>query len=102
MAQRVLITGGSGFVGQWLARTLVQRGATVFGGTVEGAPEPVALSAQELGAVRWLELDITSEQDIARALEKSAPDQIFHLAGIASPPEANASPVRTFDVNALG
>ena len=102
MAQRILITGGSGFVGQWLSRSLLQQGWIVFAGTIEGPLSPQLLSQKEIGAIRWLPLDISSDDDIARAVEKSAPDRVVHLAGIASPPEANASPVRTFDINALG
>lgn len=102
MSRRVLITGGSGFVGQWFARLMLGRGWSVFGGTIDGPPEPELLSSDEVRAIRWQTLDLTSETDITRAVEKAAPDWVVHLAGIASPPEANASPLRTFDVNALG
>jgi GDP-4-dehydro-6-deoxy-D-mannose reductase len=99
---RVLITGGSGFVGQWLSRALLERGWSVFGGTVTGSPAVGVLSREQIGAIRWLELDMLSEADIDAALAASDPEWIVHLAGIASPPEANASPVRAFDTNALG
>jgi GDP-4-dehydro-6-deoxy-D-mannose reductase len=99
---RVLITGGSGFVGQWLSRALLERGWSVFGGTVTGTPEAGVLTREQLAAVQWLELDMLSERDIDAALATSDPEWVVHLAGIASPPEANASPVRAFDTNALG
>jgi len=102
MARRVLITGGSGFVGQWLVRLLLDRDWTIFAGTIEGPPSHDVLTAQEIAAVRWLPFNVTSEDDVTRGLQKSAPDWIVHLAGIASPPEANASPIRTFEVNAIG
>jgi len=102
MTRRVLITGGSGFVGQWLARFLLERGWTVFAGTIEGPPLPDLLTAREIASIRWLQFNITSEDDVSRGIQKSAPDWIVHLAGIASPPEANASPIRTFEVNAIG
>lgn len=81
---------------------MLSHGWSVFAGTIEGPPDDRVLSAKELGAIRWLHLNVSSEEDIGRALEKSAPDRVVHLAGIASPPEANASPLRTFDVNTLG
>jgi GDP-4-dehydro-6-deoxy-D-mannose reductase len=102
MSRRVLITGGSGFVGQWLSRLLLERGAAVFGGTIEGAPGGALLSDKEKGAICWTQLDVLSEEDIGRALDASAPDWVIHLAGVAYPPEANASPVRAFEINALG
>lgn len=102
MAGRVLITGGAGFVGQWLSRALLERGWTVYGGTVDGPPRGGVLSRQETEAIRWLPLDVSSDESIAGAVAESAPDRVVHLAGIAFAPEANASPVRAFDVNALG
>jgi GDP-4-dehydro-6-deoxy-D-mannose reductase len=99
---RVLVTGCSGFVGQWLSRSLLARGAKVFGGTIEGAPAGAVLTEDEKRAICWLQLDVLSDEDVARAIERSAPDWVVHLAGIAYPPEANASPVRALEVNALG
>jgi GDP-4-dehydro-6-deoxy-D-mannose reductase len=102
MTQRALITGGSGFVGQWLARRLLAQGCTVFAGALDGAPRNPVLAPGELQQVSWVPLDILSPESIAAAIAASRPDWVFHLAGIAFAPEANASPVRAFEVNALG
>lgn len=102
MSRRVLITGGAGFVGQWLSRALLQQGWTVFAGTVDGAPRSKVLSEEETAAVHWLSLDVQVDEDIRRAIDTSAPDRVVHLAGIAFAPEANASPIRAFEINALG
>lgn len=102
MSRRVLITGGAGFVGQWVSRAMLQSGWSVFAGTVDGPPPPVVLDDAETSRVCWLELDIASDDSIRRAVDRSEPDWVVHLAGIAFAPEANASPVRAFEVNALG
>ena len=102
MSRRVLITGGSGFVGQWLARALLQRGDTVYCGTFEGSVPGTVLDDAEARAIRWLSLDVTSDADAAAAVRESTPEWVVHLAGIAYPPEANASPAQAFEVNALG
>jgi GDP-4-dehydro-6-deoxy-D-mannose reductase len=102
MSRRVLITGGAGFVGQWLSRALLQHGWSVYAGTVDGPPAGLVLDAAEREAVCWTELDVTSDESIGRAVARSAPDWVIHLAGIAFAPEANASPVRAFEINALG
>ncbi len=102
MTRRILITGGGGFVGQWLSRALLQEDWTVFAGALEGAPTANVLDAKERAAVCWTPLDVTSDSSIRVALETSAPERIVHLAGIAFAPEANASPVRAFEINALG
>lgn len=100
--KRVLITGAGGFVGQWLTRALLEQGHVVFGGTIDNDARPALLSDAESGAVQWMKLNVTSDDDVQRALDRSAPDWVVHLAGIAYPPEANASPVRAFEINALG
>lgn len=102
MSGRILITGGAGFVGQWLSRAMLERGWTVFGGTIQGPPTGAVLSRKERDAVHWTPLDVVSDESIRRAIETSAPDRVVHLAGIAFAPEANAAPVRAFEINALG
>src|SRR6267143_413959 len=102
MAQRVLITGGGGFVGQWLSRALLERGWKVFAGALEGAPRALVLTPKESDGICWTPLDVTSDESVRRALDTSAPDRVVHLAGIAFAPEANASPIRAFEINALG
>lgn len=102
MTRRVLITGGNGFVGQWLTRAMLQKGWSVFPGVIDWPPHASLLTAEERAAVKFAMLDIRSEDEIARAVDASQPDYVIHLAGIAFAPEANASPVRAFEINALG
>jgi len=102
MTRRILVTGGGGFVGQWLTRAVLAQKAEVFSGVVHWPPKAPLLSADERAAVKWTMLDVRSEDEVARAIDASAPDAIVHLAGIAFAPEANASPVRAFETNALG
>jgi GDP-4-dehydro-6-deoxy-D-mannose reductase len=102
VSRRALVTGGSGFVGQWLCRAMLERGWSVFAGTIDWPPKAPLLSRAEADAVRWTMLDIRSDDEVDRAVHQSAPDYVVHLAGIAFAPEANASPIRAFDVNALG
>src|SRR5438105_14625433 len=102
MAVRVLITGGSGFVGQWLARALLVRGATIFSVSRRGAPQRGPLNEAERRSISWLSLDMLSEDDVRQAVDVSDPQWVVHLAGIAFAPEANASPARALEINALG
>lgn len=102
MSRRVLITGGSGFVGQWLARALVARGDMVFGGSLDGAPGNAVLDRSTREAVQWVALDVTDPHGTLGCIEATRPDWVAHLAGIAFPPEANAAPARAFEVNVTG
>jgi GDP-4-dehydro-6-deoxy-D-mannose reductase len=46
--------------------------------------------------------DVRDVADLARALDASRPDAIFHLAGIAFVPAAAADPGETYETNVLG
>ncbi len=100
---RALLTGGGGFVGQWLARSLLERGDAVDLASI-GTPfnGPNVLTAGERRCVRWLTVDMLDADAIDRAVETSAPDAIVHLAGISFPPDADRSPEATYAVNVLG
>ena len=103
MARRALITGGSGFVGQWLCRALLDRGWTVCAGGLDGAPRTsLVLSDRQRSEIEWIELDMQRPATVDAAVRRAAPDAVFHLAGVAFPPEANADPARAHDVNARG
>jgi GDP-4-dehydro-6-deoxy-D-mannose reductase len=100
---RALVTGGGGFVGQWLARALVERGDSIdlagLGPTFSGPP---ILTDAERRCTRWLELDVRNAAQIDEVVERSAPELIVHLAGVSFPPDAERSPEATYDVNTLG
>ncbi len=100
---RYLITGGGGFVGQSLARALLQRGDEVFlSGIGDALRGPEILTPDERRAARWLAADVRDADDIDLAVERSRPDVVIHLAGVSFPPDADRSPTAAYDVNALG
>ena len=109
---RALVTGAGGFVGRWLCGALIRQGWEVYGarldadaaagrapGTTPGTTP--GTSAEELGATHWLSCDVTSHADIARALDASTPDAIFHLAGVSYLPDAGSDPAAALAVNTV-
>lgn len=99
---RVLVTGGGGFVGQWLAKALLERDDAVdLAGLGEPSPSGV-LSADELSRIRWLPLDVRDARAVDEVVERSRPEVVVHLAAVSFPPEADRAPVVTFDINVLG
>ncbi|HEY7877304.1 MAG TPA: GDP-mannose 4,6-dehydratase [Gemmatimonadaceae bacterium] len=96
---RALVTGAAGFVGQWLCDGLVERGWDVFGARLGEAIPPGRLDETHRDAVRWLACDVTSIADLRATLDTSAPDAVFHLAGIAFVPAATADPGGALEVN---
>jgi GDP-4-dehydro-6-deoxy-D-mannose reductase len=98
-----LLTGGGGFVGQWIAKALIEQGATpVLSGLGTLDEGPRILTDAERRAVRWVTCDVRSSAQVVAMIEAARPDVIIHLAGIAFPPEADDDPTSTYDVNVLG
>lgn len=100
--RRVLVTGGGGFVGQWLARALLARGDDVtlsgLGAELSG---PDVLTQSERRASRWVNADMRDQGAVERAIDDSRPDAIVHLAGVSFPPQAERDPMVTHEVNVL-
>ena len=101
MTTRALVTGGGGFVGQWLGRAMLARGWEVFGAGV-GRPISNIISGTDQQRIHWLEADVRSRGQVAAALDASRPDVIVHLAGISYVPNAADAPAEAFQVNVLG
>ncbi|MEY2567803.1 MAG: GDP-4-dehydro-6-deoxy-D-mannose reductase [Actinomycetota bacterium] len=79
---RAFLTGGHGFVGQWLIRHLESQGDEVV------APGP--------------EVDVTDAGALAAAVTEARPDAVYHLAALANVSDSWRDPARTFEVNATG
>lgn len=100
---RVLLTGGGGFVGQWLARTLIGRGdEPVLAGLGTLETGAAVLSPDERRSLRWISMDIRVQEQVAATVDAAQPDVVIHLAGLAFPPQGDAEPSLTYDVNTLG
>lgn len=99
---RALITGGNGFVGQWLARALLARGDHVVSAGLQREPVHSVLSDEETRAVEWTVVDVRSREQVERAVDAARSDVIFHLAAVSFPPDAERSPELTYDVNVSG
>jgi GDP-4-dehydro-6-deoxy-D-mannose reductase len=103
---RFFVTGIGGFAGTHLAEHLLACGDDVTG-SVTARPDRPALRAlatrhPRFDPARLATVDLGDRPALARALTASAPDGIFHLAGIAFPPRAELDPPATFAVNVLG
>jgi len=79
---RALITGGKGFVGQWLAAHLNDAGDDV--------------------TVIDLETDISDGPALRKAVTEAAPEAIYHLAAMTHVGESWENPSQVLKVNVLG
>ena len=94
MAQRALITGAAGFVGQHLAAHLRSCGDEVFLTDHSAAVLPPAVP----GAV----LDVTNEEQCRALFAEWKPTVVYHLAGLAYAPDAERDFAHTLAVNVAG
>lgn len=92
-----LITGISGFVGSHLARYLLNQGAEVYGILRRRADWSAPQNLVERGIYGDLKLidgDLLDISSIARALDVSQPEIVFHLAAQSFVPQSFVTPLR--------
>jgi len=99
----VLITGATGFVGTWLAKALIDRGANVIAFVRDEMPNAPIRTMEIVPKLHAIAPgDITDYASVKRVFDEYAIDTVFHLAAQAIVTVANASPIGTFDVNIRG
>src|SRR6516165_9672752 len=99
---RVLVTGGAGFIGSHLVDSLAESGAEVL------VVDDFRLGRHEhlektrlTGRLTVIDGDIRSAEDL-RPVADFAPDTVFHMAALHFIPYCNAHPQEALDVNVLG
>lgn len=75
--RRILVTGGSGFLGSHLCKALYQLGAEVH------ATSRVERPSQQ-GEPIWWKSDLTGLEEVQSLLSKTRPEVVYHLAGSVS------------------
>lgn len=97
--EAVLVTGGAGFVGSALCRTLAAAGArvVVYDSLRYGADRLRGLHGCEL-----VEGDVRDASALARVLEAAGPCLVYHLAALHFIPYCEAHPEEARDVNVGG
>jgi GDPmannose 4,6-dehydratase len=97
---RALITGIAGQDGSYLAELLLEKGYDVFG-VVRGGGEFPNLEAIR-DRVELIEADLLDQGSLVRALERTEPREIYHLAAPSFVPASWDRPVETAEFAAVG
>lgn len=98
----VLVTGGTGLVGGWLVKSLVEQGADIVCLVRDWVPQSELVRSGELDRVKVVRGDIRDRELIERALGEYEIHTVFHLAAQTIVGIANRNPISTFESNIEG
>ena len=95
---RVLVTGGTRFLGSFMAQRRVARGDQVWVTRFDGIPG----EHHETRGATTIPCDVTSREQVKLAIAESRPDLVFHFAAQTFIGESWADPAYTLRTNTLG
>jgi CDP-glucose 4,6-dehydratase len=98
----VLVTGGTGFLGGWLVRRLIEGGAAVTCIVRDWVPNSDLLRTDMLAKVNVVRGDVTDRDLLERVLGEYEVETVFHLAAQTIVGIANRNPISTFESNIGG
>src|SRR4051794_32855101 len=100
---RVLLTGGYGCIGSWIARNLLARGDQVWIYDLKEDPKRLRLILPEekVRQIQFVQGDVTDLALLRETIEKERIGHIVHLAGLQVP-TCRADPLLGAKVNVLG
>jgi dTDP-4-dehydrorhamnose reductase len=91
---RVLVTGGTGLLGWWVVRELLERGYSVC--ATYHAKEPMGLED-----AMWIKLDLEDLEGVAHAVRSIRPDAVIHSAAYTDVDGSELHRDRAYRVNYL-
>jgi CDP-glucose 4,6-dehydratase len=96
------VTGGTGLVGSWLVRRLLQAGAEVVCLVRDWVPQSELVRSSLIEQVTVVRGDICDRDLLERILGEYEVDTVIHLAAQTIVTIANRNPISTFETNIAG
>lgn len=96
------VTGGTGLVGYWLLKRLLDAGADVVCLVRDWVPQSELIRSGLIERVKVVRGDITDRSMLERILGEYEVDTVIHLAAQTIVTIANRNPISTFETNILG
>jgi CDP-glucose 4,6-dehydratase len=98
----VFVTGGTGLLGSWLVKQLIEAGAIVTCLVRDWVPQSELVRSRRIEQVNTVRGDINDRELIERTLGEYEVEIVFHLAAQTIVGIANRNPVSTFSTNIAG
>lgn len=96
------VTGGTGLVGSWLVKYLLEAGADVVCLVRDWVPQSELVRTGRIEQVKVVRGDIRDRETLERALGEYEIDTVIHLAAQTIVTIANRNPISTFETNIAG
>ena len=96
------VTGGTGLVGNWLVRRLVDAGADVVCLVRDWVPQSELVCSGLIEQVKVVRGDVRDREVLERTLGEYEIDTVIHLAAQTIVTIANRNPISTFESNIAG
>lgn len=98
MKRRILITGGTGFLGQRLAKVL----APEWDVTICGRNNKQGQLAEKATGARCIPMDVSSIESVRDAFREARPEVVIHAAATKFVDLSEKQPMECVDINVLG
>ena len=95
--KKVLITGGSGFVGTYLAQHLLDLGSSEIHGTYLTDESREKSPVKE--KITFHKVDLQNKEETEKLIGSVMPDDVYHLAALSSVGASFKDPIGTFHSN---
>ncbi len=96
------VTGGTGLVGSWLVKRLLEAGADVICLVRDWVPQSELVRTGRIEQVKTVRGDIRDRETLERTLGEYEIDTVIHLAAQTIVTIANRNPISTFESNIAG
>ena len=98
MSVKILITGGTGFLGKRLALALKDTHEVI----ISGRNNKQSFLAEKMTGVRVIPLDVTNIESVRDAINEVQPDVIIHAAATKFVDLSEKQPMECTDINVIG
>lgn len=100
--KRVMVTGGTGMVGSWLIKRLIQQDAYVVALVRDSDPQSELFRSGDVKKISVVNGRLEDYNSVERSINEHDVDTVFHLGAQTIVGTAHRSPMQTLEANVQG